>query len=153
MNWGCLYELRTWRWNRDMSADLWKEPPLYRCCSPSHTNTIWLSLTAQRKPHTCTHNRNSWKTTGNIWICPSSWQCLLSVKFWLLGYVRCFLKSILRMREGRKPSPLLLHICSTLCVRACVCELIFLNYYTHPCVSISNSACSTTKNENRERIT
>ena len=49
---------RAWRWNRDRTADLWKEPPLYRRCSPSHTNTIWLPL-PRRRPHTCTTQRNS----------------------------------------------------------------------------------------------
>lgn len=52
---------RAWRWNRDMSADLWKEPPLYRRCSPSHTNTIWLPLTRRRRPHTCTTRQNTWR--------------------------------------------------------------------------------------------
>ena len=46
-----------------MSADLWKEPPLYRCCSPSHTNTIWLPLARRRRPHTCTPHGN----THEIW--------------------------------------------------------------------------------------
>ena len=46
-----------------MSADLWKEPPLYRCCSPSHTNTIWLPLARRRRPHTCTPHGN----THKIW--------------------------------------------------------------------------------------
>lgn len=45
----------------DTSADLWKEPPRYRRCSPSHTNTIWLPLTRRRRPHTCTTQPNTWR--------------------------------------------------------------------------------------------
>lgn len=59
-----IWAERGWRWNRDTSTDLWKEPPLYRCCSPSGTNTIWMPLARQRRPHTCTphrkHTKSSW---------------------------------------------------------------------------------------------
>lgn len=71
---------RAWRWNRDMSADLWKEPPLHRRCSPSHTNTIWLPLTRRRRPHTCTTQQNTWRLC-KIVLDQSIWILLMQQRF------------------------------------------------------------------------